>query len=493
MLLRQTLLYLPSQLAGPALQFVFAIVWTHWLTHDDYGRLTLLIAAQELIFLVCVSWWSLFVLRFFGGAGHSDTRSVLRAEPLVLAGACIPQAILNLAVLAALGEIADLQLVLASTTYVVSRSFVSYLSERARTKSDIGLYTVAQTGSLAAGGLLGFVLVATVAPTAGAVLSGFAISHVLVALWLMSRMRIGAVSQTIEAPVLRKALVFGLPLVAAGVVNWINLNGIRVVLEGMGGAAAVGLLAVGWGLGQRLSTTAAMFVTSAAFPLAARSLEKGDREQALMQMRHGGTLLVGMVLPAAAGLCLITPPFVRLLISDTYQDMTLAIMPLAVITGAVRNIRVHYADMAFILFERTGLSVFVNVAEAVFMIALCAAGYATYGIQGSVAGACAASSIGAVLGFVMARRFGLPMPLADWGRIVLATTVMSTVLLMAGGALQNLSDLKQLVVVSSAGVVLYGGCLAMLFPAIPQQALARLRRKLANRSGLSLASSQREI
>ena len=35
MLLRQTLLYLPSQLAGPALQFVFAIVWTHWLTQRD--------------------------------------------------------------------------------------------------------------------------------------------------------------------------------------------------------------------------------------------------------------------------------------------------------------------------------------------------------------------------------------------------------------------------------------------------------------------------
>ena len=492
MLLRQTLLYLPSQLAGPALQFVFAIVWTHWLTHDDYGRLTLLIAAQELIFLCCVSWWSLFVLRFFGGAGHADTRSVLQAEPRVLALACLPQALLNLAVLASLSEIADLQLVLASTVYVVPRSFVTYFSERARTKSDIVLYTVAQTGSLAVGGLLGFALVALLAPTAGAVLAGFAISHVLVALWLISRMRIGAVGEAIDGVVLRKALVFGLPLVAAGVVNWVNLNGIRVVLEAMGGASAVGLLAVGWGLGQRLSTTAAMFVTSAAFPLAARSLEKGDRDEALRQMRYGGTLLVGMVLPAAAGLCLITPPFVRLLISESFRDVTIAIMPLAVITGAVRNIRVHYADMAFILFERTGLSVVVNVVEATFMIALCALGYATFGIVGSVAGACAASTIGALLGFAIANRIGLPMPLADWARIGLATAVMMAALHLAGDMLRPLPDLAQLVIVSGGGVILYVSCLALLFPAIPQQVVARIRVPPSRRANLPLKPTVRE-
>ena len=494
MLLRQTLLYLPSQLAGPALQFVFAIVWTHWLTHDDYGRLTLLIASQELIFLCCVSWWSLYVLRFFGGAGDADTQAVLRAEPLVLSLAVFPQALLNLGILIALGEIGDLQLAIASTTYVVSRSLVSYLSERARTKSDIALYTVAQTGSLAAGGLLGFALVALVTPTAGAVLTGFAVSHVLVALWLMARMRIGAAgSRRVEPVLLRKALAFGLPLVAAGVVNWVNLNGIRVVLEAMGGAAAVGLVAVGWGLGQRLSTTAAMFVTSAAFPLAARSLEQGDRDGALRQMRHGGTMLVGMVLPAAAGLCLITPPFVRLLIAPQFQDMTLAVMPLAVATGAVRNIRVHYADMAFILFQRTGLSVLVNVVEAVFMISLCALGYVLAGITGSVAGALLASTIGAGLAFAIARGVGLPIPIADWARVALATAIMSAVLAIAGPALHDRSDLAQLIVMSTMGAALYAACLAALFPVVPRTCLARLRLMTANRGRFSFKPSPREV
>ena len=284
------------------------------------------------------------------------------------------------------------------------------------------------------------------------------------ALWLVSRLGIGRVGRTFDAAVLKKAVAFGLPLVIAGVINWVNLNGVRVVTEEMGGATAVGLLAVGWGLGQRLSTTAAMFVTTAAFPLAARSLEQGSRSDAMKQMQSGGTLLVGLVLPAAAGLWMITPPFVHFAISEQYRDITLAIMPLAVATGAIRNIRVHYADAAFILFERTGLSVLVNGIEAVLMIALCAAGYAHSGIYGSVFGAGVASSIGAVLAFILAGRMGLPMPLLDWGRILLATTVMIAALAFVARLTAGRSDIVQIVAAIVPGILVYTGTLACLFP-----------------------------
>lgn len=476
MLLRQTLLYLPSQLAGPAMQFVFAVLWTHWLTQDDYGHLTFLIAGQELIFLCCVSWWSLFVLRYFGGAGQANARGVLDAEPGILEATCLPQIVLNIGVLAMLGELGNVHLVVASTAYVIGRSFVMYFGERVRTKANIALYTIAQTGSLAAGGLLGFLFVVYLAPTASSVLSGFAISHLAVALWLVSKLGIRRSGEKFNPAVVTKAVGFGLPLVVAGIINWINLNGIRVVTEEMGGATAVGLLAVGWGLGQRLSTTAAMFVTTAAFPLAARSIEQGSRSDAMKQMRGGGTLLVGLVLPAAAGLWMITPPFVHLTISEPFRPITLAIMPLAVAIGAIRNIRVHYADAAFILFERTGLSVLVNSVEAVLMIALCTAGYAHSGIYGAVLGAGVASSAGAALAFVLARRFGLPMPIADWGRIVVATVAMMALLEALTGVTARLSEIAQIGVAVIVGALTYFVALACLFPLRLQHLLRASRR-----------------
>lgn len=476
MLLRQTLLYLPSQLGGSAMQLVFAIIWTHWLTDSDYGRLTFLIATQELIFLSCFSWWSLFVLRYFGGASHANTRRILQAEPGILEATCIPQVLLNLAVLAALGELHDIHLVVSSSAYVIGRSFVAYFGERARTKSNIALFTAAQTGSMTVGGLLGFLLVVFVSPTASSVFTGFAIAHLGIALWLVNLFKVGRFGRRLDIGLCRKAIAFGFPLVVAGAVNWFNLNGIRVVMEAMGGATAVGLLAVGWGLGQRLATTAAMLVTMAAFPLAARSLEQGARSTALRQMRHGGTMLIGTVLPAAVGLWLITPPFVHLVISEPFREITIAVMPIAVMTGAIRNIRVHYADMAFILFERTGLSVIVNCVEAVLMVAFCTIGYSSGGILGSVIGACTASSVAALLAFVIAWRFGLPIPLLDWARVGLATAVMASVLLELPAIVAAWADLPQILLRVALGIFVYAAAIVALFPARLKQAARDLFR-----------------
>ena len=44
MLIYQTLLYLPAQLLGPAVQFLAAVAWTHWLSPSEYGVVALVIA-----------------------------------------------------------------------------------------------------------------------------------------------------------------------------------------------------------------------------------------------------------------------------------------------------------------------------------------------------------------------------------------------------------------------------------------------------------------
>ncbi len=476
MLLRQTLLYLPSQLAGPAMQFAFAILWTHWLTERDYGLLTLLIAGQELIYLSCGSWWSFYVLRYLGGADKNDTRAILGAEPGILLATSVLQVLLSLGTLAFLGWLHDVELILVTVGYVIGRSFITYLGERVRTDANILYYTIAQTGSLAGGGLLGFLLTMA-SPGATSVLAGFAASHLLVALWLLRKLDLGGSLGRSEPALLRKALIFGLPLVIAGAINWVNLNGIRLVVEVMGGTAFVGLLAVGWGLGQRLSGTVAMFVATAAFPLAARHLEQGARDLALRQMRHGGTMLVGLILPAAAGLCVITPSFVELLISAPFRDVTLQIMPLAIATGAVRNIRVHYADGAFILFERTRYSILVNAVEAVAMIVLCAVGYAWGGLHGSVSGALIASTVAALVGFVFAFRMGLPIPLLDWGRIALASAAMVCLVWAVASRLGSFAPVTRILIEGGMGIVFYAASLACLFPLRLRDALSALSRR----------------
>ena len=58
MLLRQTLLYLPAQVVGPVFQFVSAVVWTYYLPPAEMGAFALIGAAQELVYLALLFWFS---------------------------------------------------------------------------------------------------------------------------------------------------------------------------------------------------------------------------------------------------------------------------------------------------------------------------------------------------------------------------------------------------------------------------------------------------
>ncbi|MBV8663029.1 MAG: lipopolysaccharide biosynthesis protein, partial [Hyphomicrobiales bacterium] len=63
-LLRNTLLYLPAQLLGPALQFAATVIWTHLFDPAVFGCVTFVVAVQELTGGLGLGWWSVYMLRF---------------------------------------------------------------------------------------------------------------------------------------------------------------------------------------------------------------------------------------------------------------------------------------------------------------------------------------------------------------------------------------------------------------------------------------------
>lgn len=64
MLFRRTLLYLPTQLAAPLLQFLMAVALTHWLDPAAYGTTMLVIATGEFVYLATLSWWTHYAMRY---------------------------------------------------------------------------------------------------------------------------------------------------------------------------------------------------------------------------------------------------------------------------------------------------------------------------------------------------------------------------------------------------------------------------------------------
>jgi len=475
MLLRQTILYLPAQVFGPLAQVVAAIVWTHWLAPAPYGLLTFLVASQDLVFLVCLSWWTQFTLRYYAGLNGAERESFVASEVSILAFSVPVQIVATLLVLAFLREPISGGLALGAVAYIGTRSLLNHLAERARAQSRIGVYTVGQF----AGSVLGFAVaygaVALISATAEAVLFGFAVAQLLGAavMWRTLGLRLGQMLP--RRDILNAALAYGAPLVVAGAAAWIAQNNIRLVVEQVAGADALGLIAVGWALGQRLAATLAMLVIAASFPLAVKNLHVGSRADAYRQLSLGGILLMGLIVPASIGLCLLAEPFVTLFVAAPFRAITIAVLPYAAAAGAVRNIRIHIADPVFLLIERPRINTAINAIDAACALVCCLLGYYAGGLVGAVAGCLVGTILSFVAGFVLAQRFGeYRFPYGDGVKIVLASTAMAVLLAMVPWAALGWAPLVRMAAEATGGALIYVAAIVLLYPGIAQETWRRI-------------------
>ena len=481
MLVRQTLLFLPAQVLGPLTQLAAALVWTYWLAPGAYGVLTFIVASQDLVFLLCLSWWSQYTLRYFGGLNDAGRLDFRASEPPVFALAVAAQIVCTILILLILREPLTLGLAASSVAFIGTRTLLQNLCERARTESRISIYTLGQLGNFGLGFGFALAAVALVAATPQAALWGFALAQLLTLFVLWRLLGLARGDWMPRRRILRAALAYGMPLVVAGALAWVGQNGIRIVVERIAGLEAMGLIAVGWGLGQRLAATLAMVVIAASFPLAVRSLQGGSREAAYGQLASGGIVLMGLIVPASLGLALLAKPLVATAVAEPFRLVTTAILPYAAAAGAVRNIRVHVADPVFLLIERPRMTTLINAIDVAAVLVGCLVGLLGSGLVGAVVGCLAGATLGTIVGFVLARRLGgFVFPLADVLRVVGASVLMAALLLAVPWSWLALGPPVRILVEVALGATVYAAAILLLYPAILRHArreIARARRR----------------
>jgi O-antigen/teichoic acid export membrane protein len=208
--------------------------------------------------------------------------------------------------------------------------------------------------------------------------------------------------------------------------TWLSLNAPRFVLIKMLGVGSAGLFAVGYGLGWRATAVASLIVTASAFPLAVRAMDAGDVRRAMRQLSDNSALLAAILLPSVMGLFLVRSEIVHVLIAPAFQSATLTILPLAALTGAVRNYRAHFFDQAFLLHRRTRALVAINAVEATLTVILSIVFVMFWGLAGSVIATTTAAAVAAILSLSFSvALFGLRLPVGHLLRIGTATAVMA--------------------------------------------------------------------
>lgn len=462
MILRHSLLYLPAQVIGPAVQLIAMIAWTHLVDEHAVGVITLVTAMHELLQVVFLAWWSQYALRFFSRHRESDDPGrFYRTENAILLLSIAAQSLIAVGILLwIVAPGAGTPLIAATVVYVITRALSLYVSERARTSQQIGIYSVQQIVGPAAGFLLGWIMVKTIAPAPEYPLLGYAIAQAFSVLVVLPRLAWGRHILPVDRETIRQALHYGIPLVIGGGLSWIGLNGSRFIVNDLLGVAAAGVFAIGYGLGQRASAMAAMLVTVASYPIAVKSMEEKGSSAAIRQLADNGALLLAVLAPATLGVFLLRHEIVTTLIAEPFRAGTLAVLPLSVLAGGIRSIRAHFGDQVFLLHNRTRLHVVVSGtdAAATLMFGLALTYY--WGLVGAAIASIVAATMAAVVSIGLGLKlFRLQIPVLHSIRIALACAAMGLLLTRLPAATTTLWLLLHV----AAGVAAYCAALALAY------------------------------
>lgn len=480
MLIRQTLAYLPAQLLGPLTQFATAIVLTHYLQAADYGLTMLIFASQELVFLVCLSWWTNYMLRYSGAMADGAARARYEAtEASILLVTAGLQVLATIGVILIVEPGASPAFYFGACVFTITRSYLNFLAERARRNAAILDYSLVQIVAPLGGLLLTLLVMSVLGPRPGWVLLVFAIMQGLVGLLVGARLKLIRLPGTLDRTILVTALAFGGPVVLSSAFGWFAANSIRFVVEGAAGAVALGLMSVGWGMATRLAAVAAMVVTAAAYPLAVKAMEAGDPDGARRQLSDNSALLLGIIAPATFGVIAITDPLSRLLIAPEYHAATIAILPWALAGAAIRNLRMHGWDQMYLLFEAPRPMLALEMTEAAVTTLAAIIGVWHSGMVGAVIGTAIAAVLVAACDFLFLKaRFGLHAPVWQFLRILLASAAMFVVLkALPSLGITVLPLWHSVILAILIGMVLYVLAILVLFPEFSRLAIAWLKAR----------------
>ena len=462
MLLRHTLLYLPAQIVGPLFQLIAMIVWTHVVDEHTLGVITLVTATHELLQIAFLAWWSQYALRFFGRyQDRGEAQRFYRTENAVLLISVILQSIIVIAVLLlVIAPDANTGLLTATVGYVITRTLNLYIGERARVRHHIWVYSIQQIVGPSVGFIVGLVLIKLIGQSAEWPLAGYAVAQLAAAIIILPKIGFGRSFWPLDREIVNHALHYGIPLIIGGALGWVGLNASRFIVNEMLGVAAAGLFAVGYGLGQRAATVAAMLVTAAAFPLAVKSMEQEGSKVAMRQLADNSALLIAILAPSITGIFLLRAEIVHLLIATPFQQVTLAVLPLSMLAGSIRSLRAHFVDQAFLLHNRTRLMIVVAAIDAIVTVVLSLVFIRYWGLVGAAGATVVAALAAAIVSFAIGfSKFGLTLPLNHLAPIAIATTAMAALL-------SNLPEAPSLIVLAghiTTGVVVYIALLALLY------------------------------
>jgi O-antigen/teichoic acid export membrane protein len=370
------------------------------------------------------------------------------------------------------------ELVAATLVFTLTRNLTTHFATRTRASFETVPFTLLQAMGPTLGLALGLVGVSMISPTPAMLLWAYAAAQLLGLVIALPLMRFELRAPRIDWHLFERAWQYGAPVLVAAGFAWVSMQSIRFVVEYEQGAAAVGLVTVGWWLGLRLTAFSSLLVTGATFNVAVERMRELGDEGALPQFATNGALLLAILVPSVMGAFLFNTEIVNALVAAPYREITIAILPLSIVAGACQAFSDHATDQAFLVFQRSKLTALSSGLEGTLTAVLCWTGLKLGGFYGAVAGCAVAALIASMFSFALARTlFGYYLRWSDLARIGVATAVMA----FAQMLMPEAGSLLRLVLEIAVCAGVYFVVMSLFYPVLARQAIDAVRTRLTRR------------
>lgn len=429
MLIRHSFYYLLARGAPGVINFAALALYTRLLAPAEFGRYALIVAGVGLAQVILFQWLKLVIARYLPGYGEQPERFLGAIMALFLWLALIATG-LGLALAVLWPDPVWRGLLALAVPLLLAQAWFQCNLTVAATRLAPGLYgrLLASKASLALliGGTLAWLGVGAYAPLIG-LISGHLLALLLFGLAAWNGVR----PRNPGSGLLRRQLAYGLPLTVTYALGWVVSSSDRLLIAWLLDDGAVGVYAVGYDLAQHSLGLLLAIVSTAAYPLAVHALERRGPAAAKAQLARNGALIISVAFAGAAGLAVLAPQLVSLLVGDAFRTGAVQILPWVALAAALAGLKSLHIDIAFHLGAQTRqllasatLAALVNVALNLLLIP-------SHGILGAAWATAAAFGLAALASLWLSRGvFDMPalLPLLARGSLVAAAAAAAAAL-----------------------------------------------------------------
>ena len=425
MLLKHSGIYLAAEAVPILLAIISISVYTRYLSTEEYALYSLVMTSVWLASAFLVDWLRMGLVRFWNMKQYSEK---------MLIGSI--SSILNIIMLISL-IVFSLSLYIASDYYQMPLALMiagfllffiqSLFNLNMKIKNSLlkaKEYALINSFRAAISITIGIILV----------ILGFGPISIIIALLLAYAILLFFTSKdiwkyytsmTLDRSLSVSLFSYGLPVAMATTLQVVGNTVDRFILVAMDSLSAAGIYSVA---GNLIGSSLSMLLASlsvAAYPIVLKALEAGNKQELEQKLRQYASVFMGFALPAVAGLIIVAPNLLHLLVGKEFLAGSLSVFPWIAVAELFFAMQAFYFAMAFQIKKNTVPLMWIMLCITVINISLNIILIPEYSILGAAIATTISSLVGAILTYIYGKRsYKLPIPFLEIAKIIFATLIM---------------------------------------------------------------------